>query len=214
MESKSGHYYWKCKTKTYRDLQLCNFMFDNVFILKFVNVLKDFPSGYKLCTHFHMATSAFLKLKFWFYFHENNGSETCSEDWDSVGETKTRPYRSWIELDFGRRRTCHCFRVCINQKWWLTVWHDGWRRTLESELMKVSWLSTVRDLWQRKPILEKSASCTLPLKRELTGEDTSTSMSAAGKSCHSSVDFCCVKKVVQMNDFAESGAMYILTCPL
>lgn len=52
---------------------------------------------------------------------------------------KTWPHGSWIELDFGRRT---CFYVCVNQKWWLTDWRDGRRRTLESELTKVSWLST------------------------------------------------------------------------
>lgn len=60
-------------------------------------------------------------------------------------------------------------------------------------------------LW--KPKLEKSAPFALPLKSE-PGEDTSARRKAA---IHLWIFV--VKKLYKVNDFAESGAMYILPHP-
>lgn len=129
----------------------------------------------------HICTKAFLMFKFRFY--------------EILWREKFLTNIFWLELDFGLN---YCFHMIVNETWWLTDWCDGWRRT-SSLNSKVLWMSTTYETSPgkvRESHFASTESEQTALSFEISStrqvqEGTSTSMSAAWKSCHSSVDFCC-----------------------
>lgn len=139
-------------------------------------------------------------LKFWFYEilwgEKNNPDQNILDRTGCFCRTTTNKHANYR------------FHVNVNQTWWLTGWCDGWRRT-SSLNSKVLWMSTTCETSPGKvrksshfapppPHIKKSELNCFELEILIDpagpGEDASTSMSAAWKSCHSSVDLCCLKK--------------------